>query len=239
VVADLAGWRVGVAGLAAGTLLVTLALYRTMPARDRQPGRRGHAHSVPLRLLVTVSVRHLADPRLRGLYVLAFCCMGSFVALYNYVGFRLVAPPYDVRPAVVGLVYLSYVAGSASSAVAGRLADAWGRRRVVLGGLAVFGAGVALTLPTPFPVVLAGLVVATTGFFAVHATASGWVAKRATHARAHASALYLLAYYTGSSVLGWALGLPFEYAGWGWLVGCVLAILSVATAVAVRLGRSA
>ena len=42
----------------------------------------------------------------------------------------------------------------------------------------------------------------TIGFFGAHSVASSWVGRRATRDRAHATALYLFAYYLGSSVLG-------------------------------------
>ena len=85
---------------------------------------------------------------------------------------------------------------------------------------------------------LPGLLLLTTGFFAAHSTASGWVAARASgHARAQASGLYLLAYYGGSSVGGWLAGPAFTGAGWVGLtalVGVFLALALVATARAAR-----
>jgi YNFM family putative membrane transporter len=74
--------------------------------------------------------------------------------------------------------------------------------------------GLALTLPGDLPSVLAGLLIFTTGFFGCHATASAWVTTRARTAKSHASALYLTAYYAGSSIGGTLIGLAWTHGGW-------------------------
>jgi YNFM family putative membrane transporter len=73
----------------------------------------------------------------------------------------------------------------------------------------------------------------TLGFFAAHAVASGQVGQRATVAKAQASALYLCAYYLGSSVIGYAAGYIWEHAGWLPMLA-VLAALFVAAGISVR-----
>ncbi|HTZ44016.1 MAG TPA: MFS transporter, partial [Jatrophihabitans sp.] len=90
----------------------------------------------------------------------------------------------------------------------------------------VMAAGLALTVPDTLPAVIAGLIVFTGGFFGAHSVASGWVSRLATSARATASALYLLAYYAGSSVLGALTGLAYSGGGWhltALVVGCYVA----------------
>ena len=62
---------------------------------------------------------------------------------------------------MLGLVFLAYLAGTVSSAVAGRLADRVGRPRVLAGSTLLMGAGVLLTLPDRLPLVVLGLVVLT------------------------------------------------------------------------------
>lgn len=69
-------------------------------------------------------------------------------------------------------------------------------------------AGLLLTLTGPLWLVLTGLVVLTAGFFGAHSVASGWAGARAVTARGQSTGLYNLAYYGGSSVLGWAGGWP-------------------------------
>lgn len=172
--------------------------------------------------------RHLADSGIVRLCLIAFLLMGGFVATYNYLTYRLLAAPFRLSQGVIGLVFLAYLAGTASSTVAGRLADRWGSRATLVTSTVVMAAGLALTVPDRVSLIVAGLLVFTAGFFGAHAVASGWVSRRAETGRAQASALYLLAYYAGSSVLGSVTGLAFSRGGWGLTVIVVGGYLTVA-----------
>jgi YNFM family putative membrane transporter len=158
--------------------------------------------------------------------------MGGFVALYNYLGFRLASPPFDVPPTLLSLVFMTYLAGTWSAAQAGALAARFGRRPVLLLAIAVMISGILLTLLPEIIPVLIGLVIATAGFFAAHAVASGWTASEATIGRAQASSLYNLAYYAGSSLVGWLGGVIFEAAGWGGTAGVIVGLAVLAAALA-------
>jgi len=92
--------------------------------------------------------------------------------------------------------------------------------------------GMALTLTQLLAVILAGLVVFTGGFFAAHSIGAGWTGSIATTGRAQAASLYNLAYYLGSSVIGWAGGLVFQSLGWTALAMTVM-ILACITAVTI------
>ncbi|RFA18192.1 MFS transporter [Subtercola boreus] len=211
--AELAGWRTGVftvAVLCSVSAVIFIRLAPTplgfIPRALRAPGT-----DLPLARRLAVNLR---SPRQLVLYAQAFLLMGAFVALYNYLGFRLVAAPFWLPPAVVSLVFIAYLAGTWSSSQAGVLASRVGRRPVLLVSIGVMVAGVALTLSPLLVPVLAGLVLATAGFFGAHSVASGWTAADATLGRAQASSLYNLFYYGGSSLFGWLGGLFFETSGW-------------------------
>lgn len=232
-VSDLTSWRWGVAALALGAALATAAFWRLLPASvepdpvDRTTGTGGPAAgAVPgLALVALLSV--------------PFWLMGGFVAVYNYLGFRLSAPPFDLPPAALGLVFLAYLAGTVASAAAGRAADAWGRPRVLVVSVLVMGGGTALTVPDRLGLVVVGLVVLTSGFFAAHAVASGWVPAVAGPAGSRASAAYVMAYYAGSSVFGLWLGQAWTSAGWAGVATAVgvlvaLAFLAVLVVAATR-----
>jgi YNFM family putative membrane transporter len=97
---------------------------------------------------------------------------------------------------------------------------------MLLTGTALMSAGVLMTLAAPLAWVIGGIALLTFGFFGAHAVASGWVGRRAKRAKGQAAALYLLAYYLGSSIAGTAGGKL--YARWGWpgvvaMVGAKLA----------------
>ena len=71
----------------------------------------------------------------------------------------------------------------------------------------------------------------TGGFFAAHSIGSGWTGLIATTGRAQAASLYNLAYYLGSSVLGWAGGLVFQRLGWTALALTVIGLAGATAAI--------
>lgn len=170
----------------------------------------------------------MRDPGLLALLAFAFLMMGGFVAVYNYLTFHLSRAPYALPGSLLGLVFLAYLGGTVASPVAGRLAAVHGRLPVMLGGMAVMVAGLLATLAGPLPLLLTGLVVMTGGFFGAHAVASGWAGARSAGAGSQATGLYNLAYYAGSSVLGWSVGLVYEAWGWGATVAAVTAAVALA-----------
>ena len=231
-VADLLGWR---AGMTAVVLLAVLAAtgFTVLAPRERRFAPRRRVHGDGARRLL----EPLRDPGQIALLACAFLLMGGFVAIYNYLAFHLSGPPYLLPAALIGLVFLAYLGGTVSSPVAGRLASSHGRLPVMLGSMTVMLLGLMLTLAPPLPVLLLGLVLMTAGFFGAHSVASGWAGARSAGARSQATGLYNLAYYAGSSVLGWALGLVLEGAGWGGVVGVVCAAVLLAGLAALALLR--
>ncbi|WP_425550767.1 MFS transporter [Actinoallomurus liliacearum] len=229
-VTDLAGWRWALGVTAVGALLLTLAFWALLPrSRCFQPSRSGHG----------AVLRHLRDPGMRRLFLIGFVLMAGFVTVYNYLGYRLLAAPFGLPEWLTGLVFLMYLAGTFSSPAAGSLADRVGRRPVVYGAFALAAVGLLATLPNTLPVMGVGLFVFTAGFFAAHSVASGWVGRRAAGGKAQASALYLFAYYAGSSIGGSAGGLAYEHGRWPATVGYALALLAVAALAARRLTEPA
>ncbi|WP_033322394.1 MFS transporter [Actinomadura atramentaria] len=228
-VSDVAGWRWGLAATALAALGFTLVFWALLP-----PSR----HFSPARVDYRPLLAHLRDPGLRRLYLIAFTAMAGFVTVFNFLTYRLLDEPFHLPQAVVGLIAVTNLAGSAASARAGALADRVGRRTVLLGAGALAAGGLALMFPASLPLVAAGLLVFTCGFFATHAVASGSVGARAGVGRAQASALYLFAYYLGSSVGGTAGGLAFERAGWTGTGLYVLVLYGVAVGAALTLDSS-
>jgi MFS family permease len=58
-----------------------------------------------------------------------------------------------------------------------------------------------ITLATTLPFIIAGIALATFGFFGAHSVLSSWVTLRAPHSKAQSSSLYLFSYYLGSSIV--------------------------------------
>ncbi|MDJ0393524.1 MFS transporter [Rhodococcus sp. G-MC3] len=226
-VAELTNWRIGtltvsvIAAVAAGLFLLLA------PTPRRSPVIEQDGPSLGARVWA-----NLRDPGLLALYSQGFLLMGGFVAIYNFLGFRLEAAPFGLPQSLISLIFVAYLSGTVSSRVAGRLALEHGRGPVLAGSTAVMIAGVALTISSNLVVLLAGLVVLTIGFFAAHAIASGWTGQRASVGRAQATSLYNLFYYGGSSVVGWCGGLIFQQFGWTAMALFVMGLAVVAMAAA-------
>jgi MFS transporter, YNFM family, putative membrane transport protein len=208
-VEEASSWRTGVAFLAAVALAAAVAFSVLLP-----PARRSTAAATRPTEHVSTVVDLLRDPGIMRLCLLAFLLMGGFVACYNYLTFRLEAAPLGLSTTVTSLLFLAYLAGTVSSPLAGRLSDRFGRRRLALTGIAVSLTGLALTLPDHLVLITGGLLIFTAGFFATHSVASSWVSSRAPGRRGQAAAMYLLAYYLGSSAFGALIGLAYQYHGW-------------------------
>ena len=163
--------------------------------------------------------------------------MGAFVSIYNYLGFRLSAPPYNLGPAAIGAIFLLYAVGSASSALAGHLADRYGRSLIMRSMIGTMAVGVLATLNSHLSVIIAGLALFTFGYFATHAIASGWVGFRAGERRGLVSALYLSSYYLGSSFLGSTSGPLWSHFGWSGMVCGLMLCVSLVFGIALYLTR--
>jgi YNFM family putative membrane transporter len=247
-VAELFGWRAGVGAVAVACLVAT-GVFVWLAPRDRRvtrgdggPGAPSTDGQAPPGGQAPDGgragrLRVLLSPRLLALDAQGLLLMGGFVAVYNYLGFRLADEPFGLSSGVVSLVFLAYLAGTWSSARTGRLVMRYGRRRVLIASTGVMAVGVAATLSGRLPIVLAGLVVLTAGFFGAHAVASGWTPVAAPQARTQAAAVYNLAYYAGSSVFGWLGGVGFALAGWPGTVGMVLVLVAVAASLAAAVLR--
>jgi len=232
--ADQFGWRAAMATIGALGLLSAIGFVRLLP-KTSGAVPSGTRQSQSLRLHLDAWRAHLQTPGLPLLFLSGFALMGVFVSLFNYAGFRLALPPYGLSQTQIGLIFCVYLFGILASPTAGALADRLGRAPVLVGGVALMAAGVVLTLVAPLLWVIVGIAVLTFGFFVAHSVASGWVGQLARQSKGHASSLYLLAYYLGSSVLGSAGGWFWEHGRWPALVGFSLVLLAGALAMALCL----
>lgn len=206
---DLGGWQLALGGIAGLGWAALLAFLWLLP-----PSRHFRAQPLSLRGLLGNFAMHLRNPPLRVLFSQGFLLMGGFVALFNYAGFRLAQAPFSLSSTVIGLLFTVYLIGIFSAGWAGRLVPRFGARQVLRGGVLLMLVGVACCAAPWLSLVVLGLGLVTLGFFAAHAVASGQVGQRAEGARAQASALYLCAYYLGSSLVGYCGGWVWEHAGW-------------------------
>jgi YNFM family putative membrane transporter len=229
VLTDLGSWRLAVGAIGALGLTAAVTAWRLLPRSAHFHPRRAN-----LMNLLRSFADHLRDPGLRSLFAEAFLLMGGFVTIYNYLGYRLLAPPYGFSQTAVGAIFVVYLFGTASSTWVGALAMRLGRQRILWLMIAIMLVGVVLTLFTSVALILAGIVAVTFGFFGAHSVASSWVSQAKT-SKAQASALYLFCYYLGSSLVGAIGGLFWTSFGWQGVAGLVLTLLIAGLAVALRL----
>lgn len=224
-VAEPLGWHWGLFAVAAVAAVSAALFILLMPPTSVPPGA-----SLPMLRAILANLR---NPGAMVMVAQAFLLMGGFVAAYNYLGFRLQHAPFGLSLTQVSLLFLAYLAGAFASRHAWGLTTRIPPVGVLLLGIAVMLAGVALTLLPWLLGIVAGLVLFTVGFFAAHSIALALVGRRAQGGgRSLAPSLYNLAYYAGSTLLGWTGGIAFAAAGWGGTAAMIAGAAVLAAALA-------
>ncbi|WP_027416750.1 MFS transporter [Aneurinibacillus terranovensis] len=231
---DFFNWRVAIASIGVLSIVASLLFWLTLPSSQNFQPR-----TLEWGKLIKSMISHLKDPGLLCLYGIGFLLMGSFVTLYNYIGFQLIAPPYSLNQTLAGWIFIVYIVGTFSSTWMGSLADKYGRRKVLWISLLIMFLGAGTTLNTNLLIKIIGIAVFTFGFFGGHSIASSWVGRRATHDKAQASSLYLFFYYVGSSVGGTAGGAFWTAFGWDGVVSMIICFLVLALILSVFLSKIA
>jgi len=212
---DLFGWHVALGAMGGLGLIAALGFAVLLPASRNFVRRPGFQVGYHLRAWGG----HLKHAGLPFVFLIGAFAMGCFVTVFNYVGFRLSDAPYGLSQSQIGLIFVVYLCGSVTSSIAGALSDKIGRGPVLVVGLILAALGVGLTIFDSLPVIIGGIVILTSGFFVAHSIASGWVGRLAETAKGHASSLYLLAYYLGSSIMGSVGGWFWDQGGWNAVAG--------------------
>ncbi|MPV90169.1 MFS transporter [Georgenia ruanii] len=226
--AEVWGWRGAVLAVALAAAAVTAAAHALLPA-SRRPTQAG----APAAPAGRDDGRRPARVRL---YLVGGLGMAMFVGIFNVIGYRTSAPPYLLGTGAASAFFLTYLAGTVTSALAGRLTARVGVRGAVLAGLGGCAAGVAVTLAAPLALIWLGLLLVAGGFFVAHAVASSTVPRLAPRPSA-ASGRYTLVYYLGSSAGGVLLGQAWDMAAWQGTVLAALVLVAAAAVAAAGLPR--
>ncbi len=218
VIADLAGWRVAFAAVAlftlAGALIITLAL----------PRERQFVRSAGFLLSARQMLAHLRNPRLLAIYAVGFGVLFNFVGAFTYVNFHLAAPPYLFSSSLLGALFATYLAGSVVVPWVGRGIILFGRRRLILGIIAIWICGALILVAPQVSVIIAGLTICAICGMVCQAVSTGYVITTAKEGRSSAAGLYASTFYIGGSAGAFLLGLVWNAAGW---TACVAAIVAV------------
>ena len=226
-------WRLAMAGIGITGLICAVLFWRLLP-----PSRHFRARELQFRGLSRSMLRLLKTPAIALLVLAGFCLLGSFMTLYNYLGFRLQEAPFNLSPGLAGLVFLAYPLGSLGSAWLGALASRWGRGPVLVGCSVAMLTGLAMMTPDSLPMIGAGLALMTFTFFGAHAICAGWAPAAASADKAQASSLYLLLYYIGGGVAGSVGGIFWASHRWDGVALFSAIIMTGVLVVALALSRT-
>ncbi|ATN37605.1 MFS transporter (plasmid) [Rhizobium sp. ACO-34A] len=239
VITEFASWRIALAVMGLTGIASAIGFLCLLPASRNFTVTRG----TPFIRHIETWTSHLRKPVLARLFFIGFLLTSIFVTVFNYTTFRLVGEPYGLGQTAISMIFLTFAFGIVSSSVGGALADRFGRRTMLLTGFLTVLFGVVLTLFDAMPLIIAGIALITTGFFIGHSAASGAIGANAGSAKSHASSLYLLFYYMGSSITGSIGGWFWQHGGWPWVAAlaglCALTGAAIALTIPARKGQQA
>jgi YNFM family putative membrane transporter len=222
--ADLIGWRAGfiaLAGIAFAGAIATIFLL---------PHERKFVRSEGLLASGQQMLAHFRNGQLLATYAVGFGVLFNFICTFTYVSFHLAAAPYNLSATWLGAIFVVYLTGSALTPWAGWAIGRFGRRRFTTRVLALWIAGIALTLVPSLPLIILGLAISAGCGLVCQAISTGYVTTTAKAGRSSAVGLYVTSFYVGGS-FGAALGgLAWTLGGWPACVALVATMLAIMTA---------
>jgi YNFM family putative membrane transporter len=141
-------------------------------------------------------------------FVVGFCVLFSLVATFTYVTFYLADPPFGLRPAALGSIFIVYLVGAAVTPLTGR---------------AIARVG-SLTLTHHLWAVALGLAITCSGVFSAQAAASSFIGIAAKKNRALAVGMYASFYYLGGSAGAALPGYVWNLGAWPACVAMIAAV---------------
>jgi YNFM family putative membrane transporter len=223
--ADLIGWRAGFAALAAIALAGAVAVAVLLPPE------RKFVRSEGLLASGRQMLAHLRNGQLVATYTVGFGVLFNFICTFTYVSFHLAAAPYNLSAGWLGVIFVVYLVGSATTPLTGWALTRYGRRRFTVRVIALWIVGIVLTLATPLPVIIVGLTLCAGCGLMLQSISTGYVTITAKAGRSSAVGLYVTSFYLGGSVGAALGGLAWTFGGWPACVAIVTAMLVVMAAI--------
>ena len=171
-------------------------------------------------------------------FAMGFAVLFSFVAVFTYVNFHLAAAPFELSTSALGSIFVVYLLAVVVTPMTGRWVRRFGRRALVIGAVALWCAGLLITLVPSLSAIIAGLAICSIAGFICQAAATGLLAQRAEGARSSALGLYVTCYYLGGSAGATAPAPIWERAGWPGCVALVIVVLAAMAALVARFWRA-
>jgi YNFM family putative membrane transporter len=223
--ADLVGWRAGFVALAGIAFAGAIATIFLLPHERKFVRSEGFLASGRQMLA------HFRNGQLLATYGVGFGVLFNFICTFTFVSFHLAAPPYNLSATWLGAIFAVYLVGSVLSPLVGWAVTRFGRRRFTVRVLALWVAGIALTLAPSLTLIILGLAISAGCGLICQAISTGYVTITAKAGRSSAVGLYVTSFYVGGS-FGAALGgLAWTIAGWAACVALVVAMLLIMAAI--------
>jgi len=174
---------------------------------------------------------HLANKNLVIAYFIGGLSFFIFINQFSYITFVLEAAPFSLSSKLIGMLFITYLAGTFASSISGKLALKYSQPSCMMLGTSLLIIGSLITLNLSLVTIILGLLINSFGFFLTHSTASAWVSKHASRskikANASASALYLTFYYMGASLGSFYLDPFWQLYGWNGVISASIIVLSI------------
>ena len=219
--ADAVNWRFGMICLAAITV-VGAGIVGVLLPRERR-----FVKSTGLIASGRQMLRHFRNPQLIATYAVGFGVLFNFIATFTFISFRLAAPPYSLSPTLLGLIFVTYLTGTAVTPLTGRFVGRFGRRSFVLTVIGIWIVGIALTLLQPIWLILIGLSMSACCGMLCQAVSTGYVAITAQAGRSSAVGLYVTSFYLGGSFGAAVGGYVWTFGGWPACVAMIATMLTI------------
>jgi YNFM family putative membrane transporter len=221
ILADLISWRAGFMALAAMAFAGAIGVAVLLP-----PERR-FVRSMGLLASSRQMLAHFRNGQLLATYAVGFGVLFNFICTFTFVSFHLANAPYNLSASWLGAIFVVYIVGSVLTPWTGWAVSRFGRQRFMVSTIAVWLAGIALTLAPSLPLIIAGLALGAGCGLICQAVSTGYVTTTAKAGRSSAVGLYVTSFYTGGS-FGAAVGaFAWTLGGWPACVALVAAMLVI------------
>ena len=227
VIADLISWRAGFAVLSGVAAVGAVAVAFLLP-RERR-----FVRSEGLRASGRQMLGHFRNSQLVATFAVGFGVLFNFICTFTFISFYLAAPPYNLSASWLGALFVTYLVGSVLTPWIGWAVGRFGRRPFMVGVIAVWLAGIALTLAPSLPLIVAGLALGAGCGLICQAVSTGYVTVTAKAGLSSAVGLYVTGFYLGGS-FGAAVGaIAWTLGGWPTCVALVAAMLVIMAAIVI------
>ena len=223
--ADLIGWRAGFIALAGVALAGAIATIFLLPHE------RKFVRSEGLLASGRQMLAHFRNGQLVATYAVGFGVLFNFICTFTFVSFHLAAAPYNLSATALGAIFVVYLVGSVLTPWVGWAVGRFGRRRFTVRVIALWIAGIALTLAPSLPLIISGLAISAGCGLICQAISTGYVTITAKAGRSSAVGLYVTSFYIGGSFGAAVGGVAWTLARWPACVALVVAMLLVMAAI--------